>query len=85
MLLNLAHAIAWSALFLLMILSQALAGDWRRSMAARWKKKDELDDATLRDLGISRSELPSYAAEAEQRAETTRRRVAAVAETAVEA
>lgn len=84
MLLNLAHAIAWSALFLLMILSQALAGDWRRSMAARWKK-DELDDATLRDLGISRSELPSYAAEAEQRVEATRRRVAAVAETAVEA
>jgi hypothetical protein len=35
-----------------------------------------LDDATLRDLGISRSELASFRAEAEGRAPVTRRRVA---------
>lgn len=33
----------------------------RRQAQARWRALRELDDRTLRDLGIDRSELPSIA------------------------
>jgi hypothetical protein len=48
---------------------------WRRAFEAM--PHDTIDDITLRDLGMSRSELGSYAAEASGRAELTRLRVIA--------
>ena len=56
----------WGALWL------DLVGAWRVAIARR---PEELDDATLRDLGLSRTELKSYLAEVDGRAEPTRRRV----------
>lgn len=47
----------------------------RRALAA--PSHEAIDDLTLRDLGMSRSELGSYAAEASGRAELTRQRVIA--------
>ncbi|HEU5296547.1 MAG TPA: hypothetical protein VFU71_17335 [Burkholderiaceae bacterium] len=49
-----------------------LIGAWRLAIA---RQPDALDDAALRDLGISRSELQSYIAEADGLVESTRRRV----------
>lgn len=64
--------------------------DWRRSLGALWRAfvgacrhalarrhalDIDIDGTTLRDLGISRSELSSFRAEAEGRAERTRLRV----------
>lgn len=45
----------------------------RQALAPR--PHETIDEATLRDLGMSRSELGSYAAEASGRAEMTRLRV----------
>ena len=43
----------------------------------RWSMRlERLDDEALRDLGMSRSEIDSFAAEADGRAQRTRRRVA---------
>ena len=58
----------WSALW------PDLIGAWRLAVARR---PEALDDAALRDLGLSRCELKSYLAEVEGRAEPTRRRVLA--------
>jgi hypothetical protein len=54
-------------------LGQGLAGACRASLAR--DRMPWLDAAALRDLGISRSELPSFEAEADGRAERTRRRL----------
>ena len=60
----------------------ALAGLWR-DLVRSWRQAftpahhQPIDDATLRDLGMSRSELASYAAEASGRVELTRVRVIA--------
>ena len=51
-----------------------LAGAWRYAAARR--QMAALDDRTLRDLGVHRSELGSYFAESQQWAEPTRQRVA---------
>jgi uncharacterized protein YjiS (DUF1127 family) len=51
-----------------------LAGIWRYAAARR--QMASMDDRTLRDLGVHRSELGSYFAESERRASATRRRVA---------
>ena len=57
-------------------LALALAEAWRRTRAPRrGTDLDELDDLTLRDLGINRSELSSFHAEANGLAEKTRLRV----------
>jgi hypothetical protein len=56
----------WGALW------RDLVGAWRLAVARR---PEELDAATLRDLGLSRTELKSYLAEVDGRAEPTRRRV----------
>lgn len=50
-----------------------LAGAWRHAAARR--EFERLDDSTLRDLGISRSEFDSYWAETHGLAEPTRLRV----------
>jgi uncharacterized protein YjiS (DUF1127 family) len=50
-----------------------LAGAWRHAAARR--EFERVDDETLRDLGISRSEFDSYWAETHGEAEPTRRRV----------
>ena len=47
-------------------------GAWRCAIARR---AEDLDDAALRDLGLSRSELRSVHAEMAGLAESTRRRV----------
>lgn len=47
----------------------------RRRYAAARREFERLDDATLRDLGISRNEFDSYWAESLGRAEQSRRRV----------
>lgn len=49
------------------------AGAWRHAAARR--EFQRLDDAALRDLGISRSEFDSYWAESLGQAERSRRRV----------
>ena len=54
-------------------LGHALATAFRNALAG--DREPALDDATLRDLGLSRSELPSYRAEAEGHVEATRRRI----------
>ena len=54
-------------------LGHALATAFRRAFLAG--RQPGLDDATLRDLGLSRSELSSFDAEAEGRVEVTRRRI----------
>jgi uncharacterized protein YjiS (DUF1127 family) len=54
-------------------LSHELAGACRYAAARR--EFDRLDDSTLRDLGISRSEFDSYWAETHGLAEPTRVRV----------
>jgi uncharacterized protein YjiS (DUF1127 family) len=54
-------------------LSRELAGAW--SYAAARREFERLDDSTLRDLGISRSEFDSYWAETHGLAEPTRVRV----------
>lgn len=54
-------------------LGHALATAFRNALVGG--REPALDDATLRDLGLSRSELPSYQAEAEGRVEATRRRI----------
>ena len=51
-----------------------LAGAWRYAVARR--QMASMDDRTLRDLGVHRSELGSYFAESQQWADTTRQRVA---------
>jgi uncharacterized protein YjiS (DUF1127 family) len=56
----------WGALWL------DLLGAWRLAIARR---PEELDDAALHDLGLSRCELKSYLAEVDGRTEPTRRRV----------
>ena len=48
-----------------------------RAAFARRRTEEWLDDATLRDLGVDRSERSSYQAESRAIVETTRRRVAA--------
>jgi len=57
-----------------------LAGAWRHAIARRHgvDVAMDIDDKTLRDLGISRSELSSFRAEAEGRVERTRLRVFAL-------
>ena len=55
----------------------AAAGRLLRSMRP-WRDDDALDDAALRDLGLGRSELGSFQAEAEGFAPCTRRRCAAL-------
>lgn len=50
-----------------------LVGAWRRALAPGHDL--DIDDATLRDLGITRGELSSYHAEAEGLVERTRLRV----------
>jgi len=49
-----------------------LIGAWRLAIARR---PEALDDAALRDLGLSRCELQSYLAEVDGRAEPTRLRL----------
>ena len=56
-------------------LGHALATAFRRAFLAG--REPALDDAALRDLGLSGSELSSFDAEAEGRIPATRRRVAA--------
>ena len=51
-----------------------MAGAWRYAVARR--QMAAMDDRTLRDLGVHRSELGSYFAESQQWAEPTRQRVA---------
>ena len=51
-----------------------LAGTWRYAAARR--QMASLDDRTLRDLGVHRSELDSYFAESQRWAETSRQRIA---------
>lgn len=54
----------------------ALVGAFRSARARRrCMDLDELDELTLRDLGISRSELSSFRAEVNGLAEKTRLRV----------
>jgi uncharacterized protein YjiS (DUF1127 family) len=55
-------------------LAESLAGSWRHAAARR--AFHELDDRTLRDLGMSRSEIDSYWVEAHGQAERTRQRIA---------
>jgi hypothetical protein len=64
----------------LVALGRDLAGAWRHALARRHDAgiDRDIDDATLRDLGISRSELSSFRAEAEGRVERTRLRVLAL-------
>jgi uncharacterized protein YjiS (DUF1127 family) len=50
-----------------------LAGAWRYSVARR--EFAQLDEAALRDIGMSRSEFDSYWAETHGQAEPTRVRV----------
>ncbi len=50
-----------------------MTGIWRYALARR--ELENIDDSTLRDLGISRCELDSYWAEIQGTAEPTRRRV----------
>ena len=57
-------------------LGHALATAFRRAFLEG--REPALDDAALRDLGLSRSELSSFDAEAEGRIPVTRRRVAAL-------
>jgi uncharacterized protein YjiS (DUF1127 family) len=47
----------------------------RRRLAHTLAAIDGLDDATLRDIGVRRSEAASYWAESEHLAEQTRRRL----------
>jgi hypothetical protein len=49
--------------------------DAARSYAVMQRHAEPLDAATLRDLGLSASELGSYWAESHRRGERTRRRV----------
>lgn len=58
---------AWAAL------RHELAGSWRYALARDAQRG--IDDATLRDLGLHRSELASYCAELDGHAPATRRRV----------
>jgi hypothetical protein len=50
-----------------------VVGSWCRARAAA--RHEPIDDATLRDLGLSRSELASVQEEAEGRVAATRLRV----------
>ena len=50
-----------------------LAGAWRYGVARR--EFAQLDESTLRDIGVSRGEFDSYWAETHGRAEPTRMRV----------
>jgi uncharacterized protein YjiS (DUF1127 family) len=52
----------------------ALAGTWRS--AAERRQMADIDDRTLRDLGVHRSEIGSYFAEAVGESSLTRRRIA---------
>ena len=62
--------------------SRALARYRQRQQAkASYEALSELDDRTLRDLGLDRSELRSVAAEVTGEAERTRVRAIALAET----
>ena len=58
----------------LLALGAALKADWRRMQHARTCQRalHELDDATLRDLGLHRSEIGSLGAELAGAATTTR-------------
>jgi uncharacterized protein YjiS (DUF1127 family) len=58
---------AWSALW------RDIVGAWRGAIARR--ESAAIDDATLRDLGIARSELSSFRAETDGLAAPTRLRV----------
>jgi len=60
---------AWAAL------RHDLAGSWRYAIVR--DAQPCIDDATLRDLGLHRSELASYRAEVDGHAPATRRRVIA--------
>jgi uncharacterized protein YjiS (DUF1127 family) len=53
-----------------------LAGAWRYGVARR--QMAALDDHTLRDLGVHRSELGSYFVESQQWTEPTRKRIALI-------
>lgn len=53
-----------------------IVGAWRYALAR--DAPEPTDDATLRDLGLHRSELGSYHAELDGRAPMTRRRVIAL-------
>ena len=57
-----------------------LVGAWRYGVARR--EFAQLDDSTLRDIGISRGEFDSYWAETHGQAEPTRARVNAALEAA---
>jgi hypothetical protein len=57
------------------VLRHDLAGSWRYALAR--DARECIDDATLRDLGLHRSELASYCAELDGHAPATRRRVIA--------
>jgi uncharacterized protein YjiS (DUF1127 family) len=50
-----------------------IVGSWRYALARA--NEPRIDDATLRDLGMSRSEIASCEAEARGRVEATRLRV----------
>ena len=52
-----------------------IVGAWRYALARNTSER--IDDATLRDIGLDRSELGSYHAELDGRAAVTRRRVVA--------
>jgi hypothetical protein len=52
-----------------------MVGAWRAA-SARAQAEPAIDDQTLRDLGLSRSELPSFRAEAGGLVAQTRLRVA---------
>jgi len=51
-----------------------MAGAWRCAVARR--QMADIDDRTLRDLGVHRSEIGSYFAEAIGETSLTRRRIA---------
>lgn len=60
---------SWAALW------HDIVGSWRYALARAAPQR--IDPATLRDLGLHRSELGSYRAELDGRAEATRCRVIA--------
>jgi uncharacterized protein YjiS (DUF1127 family) len=53
-----------------------LAGEWKYAAARR--QMAAMDDRTLRDLGVHRSELGSYFAESQRRTDLTRQRIALI-------
>jgi len=53
---------------------RGMLGSWRHALA-RAQVESPIDEPTLRDLGLSRSELPSFRAEADGLVAQTRLRV----------